>query len=231
MIMIYNIIGDIHGRKAWKNLVDKSCVNVFVGDYFDPYCTLPYEEVRDNFLEIIEFKKENPDNVVLLYGNHDYRYLPDIEENSTRKDYKHAQLITEMLVDAEPYFDGVAYPIGDKYIVTHAGITKYWKKKYIPDVEDIRPQNMAKAINELWQINKRAFGFRANAQYGDCSGDTPEHSPIWIRPVSLELYSLYRGTDVVQIVGHTQFKDVFETKGFVFVDCLVSVEKSWKVEV
>ena len=225
--MIYNIIGDIHGRKTWKTLVDKNHINVFVGDYFDPYCSWPFEQVRDNFLEIVEYKKSNPDNVVLLYGNHDYKYLPGIEEMSSRMDYENAQKITWMLVDAEPYFEGVAYPIGDKYIVTHAGITRYWKRKYLPDVEDISPQNMAKAINELWQINKRAFGFRANAQYGDYVGDCPEHSPIWIRPESLEMNNLYAGTKIIQIVGHTQFKDIFKTKGLVFVDCLGSVGESF----
>lgn len=213
-----------------KNLVDENCVNVFVGDYFDPYCSWPYEMVRDNFLGIIEYKKEHPDNVVLLYGNHDYRYLPGIEERSSRKDYENAQRITGVFVDAEPLFYGIAYPIGDKHIVTHAGITRYWKK-YLPDVKDVSPANMAKAINELWQINKRAFSFKANATYNDCDGQSPEQSPIWIRPVSLEMYNLYDGTDIIQIVGHTQFKDIFETKGFVFVDCLGSVENSWKIAI
>ena len=29
----YNIIGDIHGRKGWKELVKDNCINIFVGDY------------------------------------------------------------------------------------------------------------------------------------------------------------------------------------------------------
>ena len=32
----YNIIGDIHGRTCWKELVQDDFVNIFVGDYLDP---------------------------------------------------------------------------------------------------------------------------------------------------------------------------------------------------
>ena len=39
----YNIIGDIHARVCWKNLVQEDCVNIFVGDYFDPYEYVPHE--------------------------------------------------------------------------------------------------------------------------------------------------------------------------------------------
>lgn len=40
----YNIIGDIHGRTCWKDLVREDCVNIFVGDYFDPYDGIQFEE-------------------------------------------------------------------------------------------------------------------------------------------------------------------------------------------
>lgn len=35
--MLYNLIGDIHGRKIWQQLVREDAVNVFLGDYLDPY--------------------------------------------------------------------------------------------------------------------------------------------------------------------------------------------------
>ena len=35
--MKYNIIGDIHGRTSWKELVIEDGINIFVGDYFSPY--------------------------------------------------------------------------------------------------------------------------------------------------------------------------------------------------
>ncbi len=84
----YNIIGDIHGRDTWKRLVDDNCVNVFVGDYFDPYLDFTIEELERNFMEIVEYKRKHRKNTVLLYGNHDMDYLPDIPNTtaaSTRK--------------------------------------------------------------------------------------------------------------------------------------------------
>ena len=38
--MKYRIIGDIHGRKNWINLVtpfDEGTIYIFIGDYTDPY--------------------------------------------------------------------------------------------------------------------------------------------------------------------------------------------------
>jgi hypothetical protein len=31
--MLYNLIGDIHGRDAWQQLVREDAVNIFMGDY------------------------------------------------------------------------------------------------------------------------------------------------------------------------------------------------------
>ena len=68
----YNITGDIHGRDAWKRFVDEDCINIFVGEYFDPYDEILFMDLQHNFMEIIEYKKKHSKNVVLLYGNHDY---------------------------------------------------------------------------------------------------------------------------------------------------------------
>ena len=75
------ILPDVHGRQFWKD----ACLNhkdefekiVFLGDYVSPY---PYEEISnkkaiDVFEEVLKFKKENPDKVVLLMGNHDFSYI------------------------------------------------------------------------------------------------------------------------------------------------------------
>ena len=222
----YNIIGDIHGRTSWKELVDASYVNIFIGDYFDPYERIPFAKLKRNFLEIIEYKKEHPDNVVLLYGNHDYEYLPKVIELSNRYDSQNAENIRALLVDSASLFYGVAYAIGEKYLVSHAGVSRPWQKKHLPDVEDICPSNMAKAINALWKRSKRAFGFDGNADFMDFYGDSPGHSPIWIRPMSLDMSNLYKQSEVIQIVGHTQMKDITEAEGLIFVDCLGTVAKS-----
>ena len=71
--MIYNIIGDIHGRIYWKNLVMDNAINIFVGDYFSPYGSFLFDNIKKNFLEIIEYKKQHPETILLIV-NHDAEY-------------------------------------------------------------------------------------------------------------------------------------------------------------
>ena len=225
----YNIIGDIHGRTSWKKLVDETCVNIFVGDFFDPYQPMTIFDLKRNFLAIVEHKKAHPDNVVLLYGNHDYEYLPNINEQSSRYNGLYANSIRDLLVDTAPLFHGVAYAIGEKYLVTHAGVTRPWKDKYLSDVININPTSMARAINMLWETDKPAFGFRYNAEMFDFYGESPQHSPIWVRPQMLGQYNLYKRTDVIQIVGHSQVKNITDSGDVIFIDCLGHVAKSKRV--
>jgi hypothetical protein len=78
--MPYNLIGDIHGRNAWRQLVRTDMINIFLGDYLDPYDRddLQADSTEyDNLQDIIRFKQQNPDTTVLLLGNHDLHYLWD----------------------------------------------------------------------------------------------------------------------------------------------------------
>ena len=64
------IIGDVHGRDTWKKQVQEPAdLYIFIGDYWDSF-DIPFEIQKENFIEILEFYKENPDKVVLLSGNH-----------------------------------------------------------------------------------------------------------------------------------------------------------------
>ena len=230
ILATYTIIGDIHGRDAWKRLVDEDYINVFVGDYFDPYDKIHFMDLQYNFTEIIEYKKKHPEKVVLLYGNHDYEYLPGIFEKSNRFDSANAETISWLLMKTIDLFEGVAYAIGEDYLVTHAGVTSDWKNAYLPHVADFKPSSMTAAINDLWNKDKKPFSFSANCFGNDFCGEDPHHSPIWVRPESLCLHNLYRGTNIKQIVGHTKVEEIYEIAGVVLVDCLDTVERSYKVE-
>lgn len=229
MSTTYNIIGDIHGRDTWKRLVDYTCVNIFVGDFFDPYQYYPFEELERNFLEITEYKKEHKDQVILLYGNHDTEYLPHTDDLTNRYDSRNAHWIQWLFDITKDLFYGVAYAIGEQYLVTHAGVTNTWKNTYLPKVTDTAPSNMAKAINDLWEKEKRSFAFEPNFYGRDYHGDDPHHSPLWVRPQSLCLDNLYKGTPIKQIVGHSQVREINEVEGVILVDCLGTTEQSYKV--
>lgn len=228
----YNIIGDIHGRDAWKRLVCEDFINIFVGDYFDPYLSFPIEDLERNFLEITEYKKEHKDNVVLLYGNHDMGYLPHVFDRTSRYDSKNAKRIQWLLDITKELFHGVAYAIGDDYLVSHAGVTSQWKKTYLSKVEDIRPTQMARAINNLWKRDKEPFTFSPNTFGYEFYGEDPHHSPLWVRPNSLCIGNLYKDTSVKQIVGHSKVAEITEIEGsIVMVDCLDKIEQSYQVTV
>ena len=67
-------IGDTHGRgialQIAKDNIHKVDKIVFIGDYVDSFDISPVI-ILHNLKEIIEFKKQYPDKVVLLLGNHD----------------------------------------------------------------------------------------------------------------------------------------------------------------
>ena len=70
------INGDINGRQFWKD----ACLNhkdefekiVFLGDFVSPYPDegITNEAAIEVLKEIVNFKKENGDKVILLLGNH-----------------------------------------------------------------------------------------------------------------------------------------------------------------
>ena len=228
--MHYTIIGDIHGRTCWKQLVREDSVNIFVGDYFDPYDYLTYEQLLQNFADIIAFKQQHPETV-LLYGNHDLHYLTSGEQAS-RYDYLHANDYRQVLTDAAEHFHGVAYAIGGHTLVTHAGVSKPWYEKEFGSCRKVSPTKAADEINSLWKHNKHEFSFRANVTEAlDFSGESPTHSPLWIRPWTLAYHDLFAGTPYKQVFGHTQIDKVTTVNGnLTCVDCLGTVTASLHIE-
>ena len=72
------MIGDIHGRDTWKQIIAQepdAYRIVFLGDYFDSFDIKGVEQLH-NFNEIIKFKQETHQDVIMLFGNHDYHYMP-----------------------------------------------------------------------------------------------------------------------------------------------------------
>lgn len=226
----YNIIGDIHGRSCWKNLVKEDCINIFVGDYFDPYEYIPQEERLSNFRDILDFKRKHPETV-LLYGNHDLHYLI-VNEHYSRYESRYANDYWHVFVQAEPLFSGIAYSITDKALVTHAGVTKEWYEKYLGTYQSESLAEVTAKINNLWKQDKQPFTFDANAtEWDDCYGTSPTHSPLWIRPDILVKHDLFAGTDIKQIVGPSQTgTGITKDHNIICVDCLGTKEKSYVLE-
>lgn len=133
------IIPDVHGRNFWKNITSNEEIAkyekiIFLGDYLDPY---GYEMITkqaaiDNFNEIIQFKLDNMDKVILLLGNHDLPYIFKEFDTKSRFDTTNAYKISSIfhknyqlfkLVDEELLND-------KRYLFSHAGLMNSWASRY-----------------------------------------------------------------------------------------------------
>src|ERR1700748_2969021 len=73
--MKHVIIGDLHGRTIWERVNFSNYQKaVFLGDYVDSF-TRSDGVILDNLKNIIALKKQYPEKIVLLLGNHDVQYL------------------------------------------------------------------------------------------------------------------------------------------------------------
>lgn len=214
-------IGDIHGRPIWKKIVnEESCDKViFIGDYFD---SLQYTNGRkqlDNFMDIIEYKKSNMDKVIVFIGNHDFHYL-----KCSRSEYSGFQAVYQF--DFEEQLQKcindrliTVCHQQDKFMFSHAGISKTWLRSvgiYDDDNNLVlrwKQKTLADAINDLLIYKPETLNFYGVDKYGD---DITQ-SPIWIRPQSLIHDTI---DDVIQVVGHTAKKEIVILNDFAFIDTL-----------
>lgn len=201
------IIGDTHGRDVWKSIVgyEKADRVIFVGDYFDSF-DIPYDVQINNFLDIVAYKESGLAEVILLIGNHDYHYLPYINDNQTSGyQTKHAHLIKQVIDNYKQHLQ-MAYGF-DRFLVSHAGISSIFMNRNKPDWT---ADTVVDDVNQLFHYKPTKFQFTGMDPYGDDVFQTP----IWIRPVSLkyanhktELLEKY-----IQVFGHTFVKKI-DTKG------------------
>ena len=100
-------IGDVHGLDLWRDVVEAhpECGVVFLGDYLDPYGYVHKGKLLDNLRAIMQLKRDRPEDVVLLLGNHDLHYFCDEACVGTRFDMEIA---------------------ADEYLFTHAGMSQEW---------------------------------------------------------------------------------------------------------
>jgi predicted phosphodiesterase len=223
MTMRILAIGDIHGRPDWKFILKKETFDKFVitGDYFDSREGLPFELQLKNFNEIIEFKKENPDKAVLLFGNHDFHYTPFCKTKFQGYQLLYENEIKEAFKKA---YDEKLFQMcfkHDTLLFSHAGISQTWCRN-----NSINQSHIDTEINALFYSQPEAFAFRMGENKSPF-GDDKEQSPIWIRPKSL-LTDMPNG--FLQVVGHTQRKKIDLDLNLICIDVLTAVRQYLIVE-
>ena len=143
------IIGDVHGcysclRDAISEELDPDILYVFVGDYFDRGI-----ENKDMYDFLISHY--NDDNVVLLEGNHEkhiWKLINNIEITSSdfqntleeiKKSYPSEQIIKNLRKIYNKLRQCFAFTYeGQKYLVTHGGLTSVPRLTTIPTNDMIK---------------------------------------------------------------------------------------------
>ena len=199
---------DIHGRVFWKYSIehkDEFDKIIFLGDYLDAYSPDLLLKEEDNFKEIIQFKKNNPDKVILLLGNHDCHYINDKIYAASRYNPFKCNSYQKLFLDNMNLFQLIY--IYDKYLFSHAGVYQKWmdlNKLTLKDLLDYDLDKLSKSLN--W-IDYFRGGFY---DVGSC---------IWadIRDSGTE--KLLKG--YYHIFGHTQLKFNLSTSEFSCLDCRI----------
>ena len=229
------IIPDIHGRQFWKDAVsqyeDKVEKIIFLGDYLDPY---DYEGItrKDairNFEEIIDYKINNKDKVVLLLGNHDLHYWSKEFHTRSRYDSSNAYHIIEDFKTHRSLFE-LAHEetIGDKkYLFSHAGLMNSWVERNKKVIDEITPDRLTRLLYSADGVRALTDVSNYRSWFGEDSG-----SIVWsdVREKidlddSIE-YNIIPNADSIvegydyQIFGHTQQnKDPMITDKWACLDC------------
>ena len=223
-------IGDIHGRDYWKQIIDQeqdADMFVFVGDYFDSF-TIKGPDQINNFLDIVEFKKQSKVPVILLIGNHDYHYYPGIEDSGT-SGYQTlmAPSIKHVVSDNKQYLQA-AYQVGE-FVFTHAGLSSEW----LDDIVDgWSVDSLDATINDLFRFQPNKLAYRSYKQVGSTVygvggyGSETFQGPLWIRPKALMAANKKTlRKQIIQVVGHTP-QETIDIKGkstggrYYFIDTL-----------
>lgn len=187
------VLGDIHGQLIWMDIIQKENPDkvIFLGDYVASHDDIPYDQQLSNLEDILNYKKDNPDKVTLLRGNHDGQHLgyhwaqcsgwePKVWQYMSESNFKERFLRLTQWVKVDD-------DLGT--IFSHAGVSQVWMDnsgiKDVHDINNLEPSEL--------------FGFIPDSIH-DMYGESVTQPPTWIRPYSLCKCNVL-GYD--QVVGHT----------------------------
>ena len=196
------VLGDIHGRVIWKDIIEKEVpdLTIFLGDYVSSHDKIVANLQLQNLKEILNFKESNKDKVILLRGNHDLQHLgyswaecSGFNKNVFQEMMK-PKFRERFLKDSQWVFRI------ENIIFSHAGISQNWfdhcNFKSIEDINKEEPSLL--------------FGFSSADPFDYC-GDSISQPLTWIRPASL-CVSAVKGYKYV--VGHTPVVEILDILGY-----------------
>lgn len=127
--MIITVVADSHGSAVPLGIarenIEASDKVIFLGDFFD-HGEKEYEDQKNNFLDVMDFKKQNPEKVIILIGNHDANYiLPELRKWQP----EHAKKIENMILGNLQLIDFAC--LEGNWLFSHAGFSEVWMKNQL----------------------------------------------------------------------------------------------------
>jgi hypothetical protein len=199
-------IGDTHGNFVLDDVIkllpqyDKI---IFVGDYVDSF-ELTNLTIITNLNLLIQLKKDNPDKIVLLWGNHDLHYLyDDLLHRCSGYRVEAKPNLYKIFNDNKKLFT-CAYQI-DNYLWTHAGVhTGWYKQRFAKFVKAnyLEDLSIATQLNCAFEQNEKSLFDVGHGRggYYDVGG------PLWCDRRELLGNPLRK---YHQIVGHSRVEDYY----------------------
>ncbi|HMP92663.1 MAG TPA: metallophosphoesterase, partial [Phnomibacter sp.] len=155
--MLTYYLGDIHGRTLWKPLWASLPPNarlVILGDYFDSRDAIIPARQMANFEELLALRRQQPQRLTLLLGNHDYHYFSFASESYSGYQAGAASAIGLLLQQALQTADVQVAHAADGILATHAGVTQTWLMEW-----GGQPDDVATYLQELFTHKPHAFAF------------------------------------------------------------------------
>jgi len=197
--------GDLHGQDIWKKTdVDRYDKIIFLGDYVDSLY-LDDQTIIRTFTEVIDFKKQYPDKVVLLIGNHEINYLFPKYCPLGYRVSKVENFLTIFLKNFDYFRIAFQYR---NYLWTHAGIHKGWYHYKLKEKVEETDRNLADTLERLF-IERYPPLFEVGWARGGTQYDVG--GPFWL-DASLLIKKPLAGLH--QIVGHTHVKTIKHYKPY-----------------
>ena len=223
------VVPDIHGENFWKKPVQKYIYQVdkviFLGDYLDPYRNegkeYSQQEIFNNLMAIVDFKRDHMDKVVLLKGNHDQHYASETFRDiacASRCDTNNWSLYNAVFVRNKDLFKlaHIEDVRGIPYLFSHAGLTLNWINKVNSSVwkladnkVSVASPDIVKRINALDDNEEGQEMLCIVGRFRNLIG-AKSGSVLWADieehaiPDAPKAYGLNK---VFQVVGHSRLND------------------------
>jgi len=221
-------IPDLHGRNNWKEIdPDKYDKIIFIGDYLDSY-HLPNDDITNNLLDIIEFKKKYSKKVILLLGNHELQYyFVSSKYGCSGYRYSMYHVIHSILQKEKKLFKAAHSEVTEEftYLWTHAGVHEDWYYNHfyptIKEDEVLLESTLAEQFNNQFLVENPTL-FQVGYLRG---GYSSVGGIFWADKLKTQDKPMHL---IRQIVGHTPVPEIttVDFDYFTSITYVDNIEKS-----